>query len=197
MWLWNFQILSSVNKSMLTVKWWLNTLRIPRQPRWNELFAVGLYEISRIFLCGNFMSSMGLTAWSKTDEWMNNIEDKLEALVCTYQRWISYLLKITCYSYKLLFVTCYSYLLHFSKVTCYSYCYIFKVTSYFTSYLTDTSLHHLYCRVFKLYFNYKYPVLVLRKHVKYNVQHQNCIKHLIWKSSVTTRTSYKNWSAPN
>ena len=32
---------------------------------------------------------------------------------------------------------------YFLKVTCYSYCYILKVTSYFTSYFIDTLLHHL------------------------------------------------------
>ena len=58
------------------------------------------------------------------------------------QCWVSYFLKVTCYSYKLIHEK--SNLVHllvtfFPKVTCYSYCYILKVTSYFT----DTLLHHL------------------------------------------------------
>ena len=52
-------------------------------------------------------------------------------LINGVQCWVSYFLKVTCYSYRLLYekVTCYI----FSKVTCDSYCYILKATSYFTS----------------------------------------------------------------
>ena len=98
------------------------------------------------------------------------------------QCWVSYFLKVTCYSYKLLYfmkkVTCYSYLLHFFKSNLLQLLLHFKSNKLLYKLLCRYFITSLKLQGFKVLFQLQISTVIVEQ-VKYNDQHQNCIKHLI------------------